>query len=187
MDALFAATTSRQFVSTISAGPAERQAYTQKVVAGLCDMLKATNGSPTIVSWLLSAFERLTWKELSTNSQGLTPSQIVARIGQLSLQSCCYHGGIKALEALELSAQYEQSKRREGSSGVEVTPGRCRALLARLQPQALQTAPLRRLPVRILLTKLLVRKCACSLGASTEPSETKTQQLPFGARVPKHT
>lgn len=115
MDALFAATTSRQFVSTISAGPAERQAYTQKVVAGLCDMLKATNGSPTIVSWLLSAFERLTWKELSTNSQGLTPSQIVARIGQLSLQSCCYHGGIKALEALELSAQYEQSKRREGS------------------------------------------------------------------------
>lgn len=115
MDALFAATTSRQFVAKITSGHVERQAYTNKVVTGLCGILQTTNGSPTIVSWLLSAFERLTWKELSTNAQGLTPSEIVARIGQLSLQCCCYHRAIKTLEALELGAQYEESKRRSRS------------------------------------------------------------------------
>jgi DNA-dependent protein kinase catalytic subunit len=121
MDVLFAATTNRQYVANVfsTGGHGNKnehaQAYTKDVVSGLCGMLLNTNGSPTVVSWLLGAFERLTWKELSTNTQGLTLNQIVSRIGQLSLQSCCYHGGIKALEALELSAQYEQGKRRKGS------------------------------------------------------------------------
>lgn len=128
MDVLFAATTSRQLVAKFCRGQEQRQAYTEQLATGLCGILQRTHGSPTIVSWLLGALERLTWNELSTNRTGLTPNQIVSRIGQLSLQSCCYHRGIKTLESLELCAQYEQRKRqyhseRSGSSLGTVATG----------------------------------------------------------------
>ena len=125
MDTLFAAVTDRQYVALTNPGGRSKfdnaNRFTKDVVTGLCGIMQSTNGSPTVVGWLLGALERFSWSELSLNEHGLTPNQIVARIGQLSLQSSCYHSGIKALESLELRAQYDDAKRedrrRPGSSG----------------------------------------------------------------------
>ena len=113
MDTFFAEVTDRQYVKQIFSSPSDAKQYTTSIVDGLVLMLQSTKGSPTLVGWLLGTFERLSWRELGHNTVGVSTQQIVSRLGQVSLNSRCYHGGIKALEALEMSRKWTARQRRD--------------------------------------------------------------------------